>query len=179
MPAPSRVVLHQTNQVFLDDSRDSRTADARLAAQRISAAAAVGAVAGVRAAMTEEKPQVSSETVAKTVAAAASEGAAAAKAVVVTVDSPAAAQTAAHAAAAAPPDGRTARVCNPKVPAVIVEPEPNPCEWWGTMHQKHVDQIQVRLMFSTSRSCPGQLQLKVAVSFSRLSSRVPLHTPVP
>ncbi len=149
MPAPSRLILHQTNQVFLDDSRSHSSENARLAAREISAAAAVGAVAGVRAAINEDA-QVSSETVAEATAAAASAAAGrdgqrdgGTEAVVVTV---------ATAAAADAPPGRPAAtadaintVCNPKVPTgVMKRPQPNPCPWWSAMHQKFVEQIQVR-----------------------------------
>jgi len=150
VPAPSRLVLHQTNQVFLDDSRSHSSEDARLAAREISAAAAVGAVAGVRAAIREDA-QVNSETVADATAAAASAAGSGglrdngAQAVVVTV------ATAAAAAADAPP-GRPASaadaintVCNPKVPTgVMRRPQPNPCPWWSAMHKTYVEQIQVR-----------------------------------
>jgi hypothetical protein len=136
-------VLHQTNQVFLDASRGSRGADARLAAREISAAAAVGAVAGMRAAVTDEA-QVSPDVVAKTVVAAtaAAEDAPVANAVVVTVTSAAAEQPAADGAAP-PPEDRTARTCNPRLTARIIKPEPNACAWWGVMHKTYVEQIQV------------------------------------
>ena len=149
MPAPSRLVLHQTNQVFLDDSH-GRSEDARLAAREVSAAAAVGAVAGVRAAIAEDA-QVSSETVAE----AAASGAASAigsggqhdngtKAVVVKVATAAAAADAAPARRAAAADAVNT-VCNPKVPTgVMRRPQPNPCPWWSAMHKKFVEQIQVR-----------------------------------
>ena len=144
VPGPSQLVLHQTNQVFIDSSRESRGADARLAAREISAAAAVGAVAGMRAAVTDEA-QVGPDIVAETVVAAtaAAESASVEKAVVVTVASTATEQPAADVAAP-PPEVRTARMCNPKIPARIIRPAPNPCEWWGAMHQKYVEQIQVR-----------------------------------
>ena len=147
MPAPSRLVLHQTNQVFLDDSR-SRSENAKLAAREISAAAAVGAIAGMRAAITENSP-VSSETVATTAAAAASasssdQGDSKTKAVVVTVATTAAAAEDASPDKPSPASDGINRVCNPKIPTgVMKRPQPNPCPWWSAMHKQNVEQIQV------------------------------------
>ena len=103
MPAPaSQLVLHQTNQVFVDDSSGRQQDSARLAAREISAAAAAGAVAGVRAAMGDDT-QVSPGTVAKSQTAVdSSSEAGSQQAVVVTI-------------AAAAKSQRPA-ACNPKVP---------------------------------------------------------------
>ena len=155
MPAPSRLVLHQTNQVFLDDSR-GRDDNARLAAREISAAAAVGAVAGVRAAITEDG-QVNSEMVAKAATAAASAARSndqrdiKTKPVVVTVATAAPGDAAAEKSSTA--EDAKLTTCNPKVPTGVTKrPQPNPCPWWGAMHDKFVQQIQVP-QSSTPSSC--------------------------